>query len=205
MSKSLLEEDTIICDEMMAHTPLFTHRSPHNVAILNDRDQRIIQEVIKHPNVLCIWQIMAQSREHENKDSRIKYIDREQDFSLIEPNTLDVLIIGGKHSMCHDYFSRLNSNGIVIQLCESPFKLSELKTTQQQLKALGFQDILPLQFPEPSFVSGWRAAFMAIKQGTIKRPREKDIFNKSFTTQYYNLDVHKAAFALPEFMRVELS
>ena len=33
---------------------------------------------------------------------------------------------------------------------------------------------------------------------------EKDIFNKSFSTRFYNLDVHKAAFALPEFMRIEL-
>ena len=75
---------------------------------------------------------------------------------------------------------------------------------QQSILSAGFFDVLPLHFPEPGFTSGWRAAMMAMKQGTIKRPREKDIFNKAFTTRYYNLDVHRAAFALPEFMRKEL-
>jgi len=178
MSESLLERDAIIYHEMMAHVPLFTHRKPHHVAILNDDDQGILREVSKHATVTHCHA----SLEH------------------IEPASLDILIVGGpapQSDFAH-YFSCLHADGILIQLCESPFQLSELKSTLQKLKTAGFHDSLPLQLP------GWRSAVMAIKYGTIKRPREKDIFNKSFVTRYYNFDVHKAAFAIPEFMRLEL-
>ena len=45
---------------------------------------------------------------------------------------------------------------------------------------------------------------MATKRAAFKRVREKEIFNRPFTTRYYNYDVHKAALVLPEFMRSEL-
>jgi len=53
--------------------------------------------------------------------------------------------------------------------------------------------------------SGSRTAIMAIKTGTFKRIREKDIYNKPFATKFYNFDMHKAALALPEFVREELA
>ncbi len=205
MSHSLFDSHAIIFQEMLAHIPLFTHRKPHHVAILNDHEHGVIQEVLKHPTVSHIWQIMAQQNGNENRDTRIKhcYGQSEDYLAQIGPSALDVLIIGQKpvESDFTLYHKILHSDGILIQLCESPFDLADLKTKQQQLKKAGFHDIQALQFPEPT---GWRAAIMATKHGTIKRPREKDIFNKPFSTRYYNFDIHKAAFALPEFMRTEL-
>ena len=185
MSEPLLDRDAIILHEMMAHVPLFTHQKPQTIAVINDCNQGIVQEVLKHPTVKQVWQNNTPTTEPDALDAVI-IADRPQDIDI------------------DYYFSRLLSEGILIQLSESPFQLSELKKTQQHLKAVGFADILPLQFPQPSFKSGWRSAIIAIKEGTIRRPREKDIFNKSFATHYYNLDVHRAAFALPEFMRLEL-
>jgi spermidine synthase len=184
MPEPLLDRDATIFYEMMAHTPLFAHRKPQTIAILYDDTRGISQEVSKHIGV-----------------SRIMY-----NLAEAEPSALDILIIAKPESHTHfgDYFIRLHADGILIQLAESPFQLEKIKFTQQKLKATGFHDVLALQFPQPNFASGWRSAVMAIKQGTIKRPREKDIFNKEFSTHYYNLDVHKAAFALPEFMRLEL-
>jgi hypothetical protein len=42
---------------------------------------------------------------------------------------------------------------------------------------------------------------MATKCPIFPRIREKDIYNKTFVTRYYNFDTHKAACVLPEFVK----
>jgi len=204
MSESLLDRDALIYREMMAHTPLFTHRNPQTVAIWDGNDRGIIQETLKHQTVATLWQ-MGSSAYH---DPRVKHFAGSINEFLTQTDrtALDILIVG-HHTAAIDFLhcmNALHADGLFIQLCESSFDIATLKNIQQQLKTAGFCDILPLNFPQPHFTSGWRSAVMAIKEGTIKRPREKDIFNKPFTTSYYNLDMHRAAFALPEFMREEL-
>lgn len=189
MIESILAEDGIIYHEMMAHLPLFAHPKPRQVAILHDRTKLIAHEIQKHPAI-----------------QPIIHGDHIDALSNIAANSLDVLIIADniKTDNYVKHFQMLHTNGILMQQSETPFDLTTLKYIQQTLRSAGFYDIHAIQFPQPSFTSGWRAAVLAVKYGTLKRPREKDIFNKSFSTRFYNLDVHKAAFALPEFMRVEL-
>lgn len=45
---------------------------------------------------------------------------------------------------------------------------------------------------------------MARKGGDLSGFRERGALSKSFKTRYYNADIHKAALAMPEFMREEL-
>ncbi|EKD73969.1 MAG: hypothetical protein ACD_45C00123G0003 [uncultured bacterium] len=205
---SLFERDITIYHEMMSHVPLFAHRNPRKIAILNDPDRGIEQEVLKHPTVTEVWQIAQTKHDHTSKDPRVKdcYGTFSQCLKRLKPESLDIVIINNHPLPPHinHYFKLLSAEGILIQQSDSPFKLHALKSMQQDILTAGFYDVLPLHFPQPSYTSGWRSAMMATKHGTIKRPREKDIFNKPFSTCYYNLDVHKAAFALPEFMRKEL-
>lgn len=203
MSEELLNRDALICREMLSHVPLFSHRNPKHVALWDKNDQKIGQEILKHPSIVTLWQ--AQSA--DNARSRHFSGTVNDLLTTTEAGTLDVIIIAD-HLTAVDLqrcFQTLNAEGLFIQLCESSFHIPALKKMQQQLQIAGFQDILPLNFFQPHFASGWRSAIMASKEGMIRRPREKDIFNKPFTTHYYNLDIHKAAFALPEFMREELA
>lgn len=204
MSDILADRNALIYREMMAHVPLFAHRKPQTVAILDDSNG-LAEEILKHDTVTTLWQIGALQNK-SLKDARIKHFEGAlEDFLLqTEKNTLDILIIG--HTTVFDFkhcWNALHADGIFIQLCESSYDLAALKNIHEPLKSAGFADILPLHFSQPNFATGSRAALMAIKEGTIKRPREKDIFNKTFLTGYYNLDMHKAAFALPEFIREE--
>jgi spermidine synthase len=203
MSTYLFESDAIIHDEMLSHVPLFIHRKPEHVAILIDMNQGIITEVVKHACVSRVILVQDQTNLAELKDARIQYPNQLPN----EKDSLDIIINGTSHfpNNIADYFLCLKMEGLFIQLCESPFDLEQLKTAQRKIQMAGFSDILPLQFSQPNFTSGWRAAILACKHGTIKRPREKDIFNKAFATRYYNLDMHRAAFAMPEFMRSELA
>lgn len=186
MVETLFGQDAVIYQEMMSHLPVFAHPKPQQIAILHDNNRSIEQEILKHP--------------------AINQIHHSETLPLLAANSLDILIIAdGKTENCYkNHFQLLNSNGILVQQSESPFDLAALKHIQQLLQSAGFLDIHTLHFPQPSCKAGWRAAVLAVKHGVLKRPREKDIFNKPFRTRYYNLDVHKAAFALPEFMRGEL-
>jgi len=199
MADSLVDQNTLIYREMMAHIPLFAHRNPKTIAIWDDNDRGIAEESLKHPTLGTVWHNVP--RHNRIINPRLHYFEKSMNDFLTqtEKNSLDILIIGSLTKTNFNHcMNALHPDGILIQQCESFFDLIALKNIQQQLQSAGFSDILPINFPQS------HAAVMAIKEGTIKYPREKDIFNKSFTTTYYNFDVHKAAFALPEFMREAL-
>jgi spermidine synthase len=83
--------------------------------------------------------------------------------------------------------------------------VDNFKRLYQSLKDSGFDDLHVLHFPQPTQPLGSCTAILANRQGAFKRIREKDIFNKAFTTRYYNFDMHRAAMALPPFTRDALA
>lgn len=190
MSHSFQDYTDAIFPEMMSHPALFSHYHPQKIAILGDKEDRILQEALKHSYILTIG--------HDNTrlaDSRI------QQLSNIE--TYDIIINANPMNLAklNELYSQINKEGILIQQGDSPFQIAQLKKGISELHSAGFQELQYVHFPEPNSPLGWRMAFMAIKQGRFKRLREKVIFNKSFKTSYYNFDIHKAASVLPEFMR----
>ncbi len=198
--------DNHICSEMMTHTPLFSHRHPHKVAVLDDENRGMILEILKHSTLTTIWQLGAQPHS-DMTDSRVHFFggSLSEFLAQAENDSLDILIVGSTIEVdIKQCMKVLHHDGIFVQLCQSSFDLHHLKDMKHKLKTAGFSDVLPLNFPQPDFTSGWRAAVMAVKQGTIRYVREKAVFNKTFSTRYYNLEMHKAAFAMPEFMREEL-
>jgi spermidine synthase len=70
------------------------------------------------------------------------------------------------------------------------------------LKSAHFKDVRTLHFPQCTYPSGWWSATLAGKDSTVAAFREAAAAEKTFTTRYYNADLHKAALALPEFLKV---
>ena len=193
MSDALHEYTDIIFPEMMSHPALFIHPNPKKIAIFGDTDNRILLEVLKHHSLVEI------QHEHPTiSDPRIISSTKKN-----QKDTFDVIInaANADNKMLAHFFKQLNTDGILIQASVSPFQIAQLKIAASQLQTIGFSDLQFLNFPQPDFASGWRTIILALKQGIFKRLREKVVFNKSFKTQYYNFDIHKAASALPEFMR----
>lgn len=202
MSETVLLSDPMIFNEMLSHPALFTHQHPQNIAILGDKDHGILHEVLKHDKVLGIHcdQNIA------NPDPRI-HSHPANWFEKCPANTLDILInTTAAHSptTLKTYFNRLHHDGILIQLCDSLFALDSLKSHVSHIRSAGFSDLHIIHFPQPTSKIAWRSAVMALKNGVFKRAREKAIYNKTFKTQYYNHDVHRAALAVPECIREEL-
>jgi len=205
MTNSLSENTRSIYQEMMSHPALFSHAKPNRIALLSTEASGVEIEILKHPTVIELTHITPKTP--SSGDTRLRHYSGSvaQWLEQAAEETFDIIIAENleKKNLAKLY-TLLDTSGILLQCGESPFAIQAIKEMQQALHHAGFTDAQTLNFPQPVFPTGWKTAWMAKKEGILRRVREKDIFNKSFTTHYYNLDVHKAALALPEFMRVEL-
>lgn len=216
----LSEFDNFFFHEMLVHPAVFTHLSPKKVAIVGSHFG-ILQEVLKHPEVsevhcinhhtdieAAVNQFFPQLSQ-TNDDTRVKHhtLDSIQWLAQCEAGSFDIIIqahpLDDMLAENFGHYSRaLQDDGIFLHPClTSLFHHQSLKTVEQKALSAGFTDVQTLNFPQPSFPAGWRTVMMTTKRPTFNRIREKDIFNRGFITRYYNLDVHKAALAIPEFMR----
>jgi len=99
-------------------------------------------------------------------------------------------------------FDHLKDDGILVAQAESPY------FNKQALKAMytNLNDIFPLVKLYTGFMpiypSGlWGFAFCSKRYDPLKDFDEARWEELSLKTRYYNNDIHKAAFALPQFMR----
>jgi spermidine synthase len=205
MSDSLCASDSAIFSEMMSHPALFTHPHPKKLVIISEADNNILPEVLKHANVRDIALVTPGNPSLSLDQHNVTLYSIESNWiNDIAPNSIDIVINASSNITLLPKFHRiLHEEGILIQQSASPLQLVILKSLIDQLRTAGFYNPQILNFPQPSFSSGWRSALMVAKSGNFRRIREKIVFNKTFKTYYYNLDTHKASLVLPEFMREE--
>lgn len=195
-------KNNIILEEMLCHPPLFAHSNPQKVLLISQEPAPLLQHVLKHKSITDVWVV---GKKLTSKDKRIHFKEpawlqkAEGDFFDIIINRNPPLL-----DQIGSLFQRLKTGGILTQFAYSPFQLSLLKKLQQNFYKQGFADVQIMSFPQPQSETGWQAAVIGMKDGIFRKVREQDIFNRTFTTHYYNLDVHKASLVLPQFMREEL-
>jgi spermidine synthase len=215
MTEPLIDFDSFIYDEMMVHPVLFTHAKARKIALIQGQQAGLAREILKHTHVtnLCLVAPGIHPEDLE-QDPRLEWDSRDANawLSGATPESFDVIIIADTvnlpvqtQTMYQDYLQILTKDGILVCQSNTLFQLTGLKSSYDAMRQAGFEDLQVLHFPQPKLPFGSRAAIMASKKGAFKRIREKDIFNKSFITRYYNFDIHNAALVMPEFMREELA
>jgi spermidine synthase len=219
--------DNFFYHEMMSHPALFTHANPKRVVIIGGGDCGTLREVLRHKSVESAIQVEIDERVtrlaekyfpelcESNADPRAQllFIDGIQWMAECAPESLDLIIIdstdpiGPAEGLFNAAFyesclKALKSDGIVVQQSESPLAhLPLLKDIRSAMTTAGFASLRTLCFPQPCYPSGWWSATLARKSGNLDTFRENDAAAKSFATQYYNLDTHRAALAQPEFLK----
>ncbi len=218
--------DNFFYHEMLSHPVLFSHPNPKKVWIIGGGDCGTLHEVLKHPGVEQVIQIEIDERVTRlaeqyfpelcasNNDPRadLKFIDGIEWVKNAAKNAVDLIIIDstdpigpaeglfGK-AFYQDCLRCLSPDGMIVQQSESPLvHLPILQDMRQAMREAGFAQIESYYFPQCIYPSGWWSATVAGKSSVIGF-READARNKPFTTRYYNADIHRAAFAQPEFMR----
>ena len=221
----LTDRDNFLYHEMMSHPALYTHPAPRRVLIIGGGDCGTLREVLKHPEVERADQVEIDERvtrlaeeyfpalTDANDDERagLHFGDGIEWVRQAEDDSIDVIIvdstdpIGPAEGLFDVPFYKecaraLSSGGIFVQQSESPlYHTRLLGEIHNGLRDAGFLDVLSLHFPQPVYPSGWWSATMARTDDLIGEPREDDIRDRPFSTQYYNYGTHMGALAAPEF------
>jgi spermidine synthase len=222
--------DNFLYHEMMSHPALFTHPRARRVVIIGGGDCGTLREVLKHDEVESAIQVEIDERVtrlaeqyfpelcESNNDPRAQllFIDGIKWMAECEPESLDIVIvdstdpIGPAEGLFNEAFYRsclkaLRHGGILVQQSESPLAhLPLLKNIRKAMKGAGFQALRTLTFPQPCYPTGWWSATLARKGVDLEDFRERGAEMKQFPTRYYNADIHRAALAMPEFLKQAL-
>lgn len=222
----LTERDNMGYHEMIVHVPMLAVGEPKRVLIVGGGDGGSLQQVLRYPSVqeavVCELdqRVVDLSREHFSAsfgdpwaDPRAKLLVRDA-FGYLEenPGQFDVIIsdttdpIGMAERLFSDEFYKLMvralaPGGAAATQCEQPFFDTELiKTIYRSAKALTRNPAY--YYANIPTYPGGGIGFMYVSDTpwanglkTSYPPGEN---------KYLNPDIHKAAFALPEFFRKEL-
>ena len=225
-SLMVCENDNNAYNEMLAHVPLFSHPSPKEVLIIGGGDCGCLTEVLSHPDVkrctMCeidekVVEVCKRHFPHLTKgasdkranlvfDDGKKFIEEtDEKFDIILLDLSDP--VGPAADLFQKKFHKkvyecLNEDGIMVAQSESPF--FNKKTVKQMYKNLF--DIFPIvkmyTCHMPIYPSAlWSFAFCSKKYDPIENFLEQSAKNHKSKTKYYNAEVHRGSFALPQFAR----
>lgn len=226
----LTTKDNFLYHEMLSHPVLYTHKNPENVVIIGGGDCGTLQQVLLHNTVKKVTQIDIDKKVTDlaykyfpelcvnNDDSRAQllFADGVKYMQECAPNSLDIIIVDSTDpigpgeglfnlAFYKNCFKALKSGGLIVQQSESPlYHLDNiLNPMKQEMTKAGFSNNKTLFFPQPCYPSGWWSCTMAGKENNLELIRKEAILNKNFKTKYYNLNIHKAASAMPEFFNIK--
>jgi spermidine synthase len=226
----LTERDEFVYHEMISHTPLFTHPEPKRVLVIGGGDGGTVREILRHPSVehvdlvdidemvtkVCLDyfpQVAGKLNDPRVScyfEDGVAFVKRKSaEYDLVIVDSTDPISVGEglfTREFYRDCYNALNDNGILVNQSESPFWLPKIvKGIHAKLR-----EIFPIfQFYQafiPTYPSGsWAFGFASKGIHPINDFDQQRYEQLSLDLQYYNDEIHKAAFALPSFFRKLLS
>ncbi len=225
-SLMICDNDNNAYNEMLAHVSLFTHPSPKKILIIGGGDCGTLTEVLKHPEVesctMCeidkmVVEVSKKYFPYLTKgvddpranlifDDGKKYIEETKEkFDIILLDLSDP--VGPAAELFQKEFHQkvyecLNDDGIMVAQSESPFY------NKETVKALynNFNEIFPIAKMYTCFMpiypsTYWSFAFCSKKYDPIEDFDQNRYDKLNLETQYYNDQIHRASFALPQFVK----
>lgn len=216
--------DEFIYHEMIAHVPLFTHPKPQQILIIGGGDGGTLREVVKHSSVeraemveidgmvvdVCKKYLPEISVALNGNHPKVKLtIGDGIGHMKNAKNKYDVIIVDCSDPIgpgeglftpefYQDVYQALKEDGLFVQQTESPFyHQALLKRLVQDIRRL-FPITNTYLAPIPLYPGGLHCFTMGSKQ---YNPIQVDTPVPSFATRYYNQQIHKSCFMLPNFMQ----
>jgi len=222
------DRDEFVYHEMISHVPLFVHSQPKHVLIIGGGDGGVAGEVLRHSVEKCVMveideMVVQVCRKYFPKiagsfqnpklklkiEDGVKFVkDSSEKFDVVLVDSTDPLGPAKalfKAPFYKDVYSLLKEDGILVAQAESPF--FELDTQVAILEAL--KSVFPLVFlyhySNTVYPGGfWSFAFASKKYHPLQDFKPQRVLHKKWDLSYYNRDIHKAAFAQPEFVKKTL-
>lgn len=216
-------KDEFVYHEMITHIPLFTHPDPKKVLVVGGGDGGAIREILKHPSVteavLCeidgdvvteckkylpeISCALDDERCHVFIGDGIKYVkEHKNEFDVIivdstDPFSIAEGLFGG--NFYKDIYEALTEDGMFIAQTETPFFLPDVvKKVFNDSRSL-FKITKLFMAAIPTYPGGYWSFTIGSKKYDPSEPEFKQ--DLQFKTRYYNKELHKACFVLPQYIK----
>ena len=221
------EKDEFIYHEMITHVALATNPNIKNVLVIGGGDGGTVRELTRYHNILNIDMVEIDKLvveaciEHlpftscKLNDPRVNlYFEDGIKFVKDKNNLYDLIIIDstdpigpGEGLFTTEFytncFNALTEKGILINQCESPYydnNAYDMKRSYGKLNKL-FDICKAYQYHMPTYPSGHMIFCFASKVLDPVSDLNSESWNSlGLTTKYYNTDIHKGAFALPNYV-----
>lgn len=215
--------DEFIYHEMIAHVPLNTHANPAKVLIIGGGDGGTAREVVRHPRVekaIMVEideRVVAAARQYlpelsaelDNPKLDLRFADGIKHIAESR-NEYDVIIIDSTDPVgpAVGLFSRefygqvyeaLKEDGLFVAQTESPLFNADVVTRIYRDLSQIFPIVRPYFACIPSYPGGLWSFTLGSKKYDPLAVTPESI--PALNYRYYNAEVHRAAFALPQFLR----
>ncbi len=223
--------DEFVYHEMLSQPSLFTHPNPEKVLIIGGGDCGTLSRVLWHKAVKQVIQVeidemvtrvakqyfpqlttcLADDRADLVFTDGIEFLKNSQNrFDLILVDSTDPVGPAAglfRKEFFNDCHKALKSDGILCIQSESPWIPNLLELIQEVNRDL--HSLFPHVFPYLASIQTYQAGLwmfqMASKQHLPQEPEVLErISDSDLRFQYYNADIHKAAYALPQFVKDKL-
>lgn len=225
------ERDEFVYHDMITHVPLFSHPSPKRVLVIGGGDGGTAREVLRHKNVEeCVMveideMVVSACKQHIPQTSEVfnnpklnliiadavKWVEENQNekFDVVIVDSTDP--IGPAQPLFSEEFYEnvkgvLNSNGVVVSQGESPYYEVEAQRSLLSILGTQFSTVRMYNFTNLTYPGGlWSFTFASNEIDPIKNFDKSRVENSGLDFNYYNADLHSAAFCLPSFQKKHLS
>jgi spermidine synthase len=216
------DQDEFVYHEMITHVPLCTHPHPEYVAVIGGGDGGAIREILKHDSVKkatlveidgrvieagkkyfpAISQGLSDPRVEIRVEDGIKHLaEAKNRYDLIIVDSTDPIgpAVGlFAKEFYQNVFAALREDGLFVAQTESPFYHADLiRNTFATVSSLFPVTRLYLA-SIPTYPSGlWSFTVGSKRLDPAAVSADRTL---PFTTKYYTPELHRGAFALPQFV-----
>lgn len=224
----LTEKDEFIYHEMIAHVPMAVNPGIKRVLVIGAGDGGTVRELTRYNSleridmveidrmVVQICKEFIPLTASKLNDSKVNlYFEDGLKFVKAKNNEYDLIIVDstdpvgpGAELFTMDFyescFNALNDEGILVNQHESPYYENDADAMQKAHKKI--KSIFPIaavyQAHIPTYASGhWLFGFASKKYKPVEDLKE-DLWNSlGLVTNYYNTDLHKGSFYIPNYVK----
>ncbi len=220
------EYDEFLYHEMLVHPAMTTAPAIHRVLVVGGGDGGTVREVLRHPGVdECVMieidpMVVDASRHHlptigsawDDARLEVRYVDGIDYVKNSDDPPYDVVILDGTDPvgpgavLFDEAFYRgckrmLSPEGVMSLQSASPLLMMDVfAETQHKLRSL-FSEVHPYLGPVPLYGTGTWSWTWCSDTGEPLRPipdRQAEVVDGS---KAYNDEIHRAAFALPNYVK----
>lgn len=224
----ITEKDEFIYHDMIVHVPMATNPNIKKVLVIGAGDGGTVRELVRYDSILKIDMVEIDKlvvdvcREYFPNstsgldDERVslyfqdglKFVsEKENEYDLIIVDSTDPIGPGEGlftrefYKNCH---KALTKDGILVNQHESPFYEEYAKSMQRAHKRI--HEFFPVakvyQVHIPTYASGhWLFGFASKSFDPVRDLQDEKWNALGFETGYYNTEIHKASFALPNYVK----